>query len=531
MGRFYQMPRNRGGRSSLGAPCELLDLPLRRVEPRQAEAEQLLAALPERDRLVEAGLAPLEPLDDRARALSARSRRSSSLTASPRPVPPNAALRELDVDPAPRPERRGRAQLSVVGAHDRVAALERRRAARARAEPAPACSSRASPALEQERRAAPSRRAASPRGACRARAPAACRARARRGCDAPSRSRSSGGERLARAPRALDELAEQLLRVGDDELAGGSRRRGADVGGEVAERRVLLVPDRRDDGHGAAATARTTRSSLNGQQVLEAPAAAREDDHVDAGLALEALQRVHDAGAARAAPGRASPRPARARAGSGSWIAASTSRLAAASLPVTTPIRRGNRGSGACATARTVPRRRARLEPFERGEVRAEPEALDRRARAAGTPPAPRSSSGRPKTCTRSPSARSSRSASNVRRGIVAGRQAPSAGSLSVKNTLRQRSCRRSSVTSPSIQTVGSRASQSATPRLKPRRSRPCGRRRGSARPSPSAALICGRAAAGGSAQLQGLSARSDPLLRIPTLRRENARPSPSSWR
>jgi hypothetical protein len=45
-------------------------------------------------------------------------------------------------------------------------------------------------------------------------------------------------------------------------------------------------------------------------------------------------------------------------------------------------------------------------------------------------------------------------------------RQEPSLGSLSVKKTLAQRCCRRSSVTSPSIQTVGSRASQSATPRL-----------------------------------------------------------------
>ena len=68
----------------------------------------------------------------------------------------------------------------------------------------------------------------------------------------------------------------------------------------------------------------------------------------------------------------------------------------------------------------------------------------------------------------RSPSPRSSLSASNVRRGIDAGRHAPSSGSLSVKKTLPQRSFRRSSVTSPSIQSVGSRDSQSATPRLKP---------------------------------------------------------------
>ena len=55
-----------------------------------------------------------------------------------------------------------------------------------------------------------------------------------------------------------------------------------------------------------------------------------------------------------------------------------------------------------------------------------------------------------------------------MRRGIEAGRQAPSSGSFSVKKTLPQFGLRRSSVTSPSIQSVGSRASQSATPRLKP---------------------------------------------------------------
>ena len=48
------------------------------------------------------------------------------------------------------------------------------------------------------------------------------------------------------------------------------------------------------------------------------------------------------------------------------------------------------------------------------------------------------------------------------------GRQAPSSGSLSVKKTLAQFALRRGSVTSPSIHSVGSRASQSETPLLKP---------------------------------------------------------------
>ena len=47
-----------------GALRQLLDLPLGGLETRKTEAQQLLAALPELDRLVEAGVASLEPLDD-----------------------------------------------------------------------------------------------------------------------------------------------------------------------------------------------------------------------------------------------------------------------------------------------------------------------------------------------------------------------------------------------------------------------------------------------------------------------------------
>ena len=56
-----------GGRkrcSPGGALGELLDPSLGGFEPGEAEAEQLLAALPERNRLVELRLAALEPLDD-----------------------------------------------------------------------------------------------------------------------------------------------------------------------------------------------------------------------------------------------------------------------------------------------------------------------------------------------------------------------------------------------------------------------------------------------------------------------------------
>ena len=58
------MPDGVRRRSCRKPTSELLDLALRRVELRAAERVQLLAALPERDRLVERNLAALEPLDD-----------------------------------------------------------------------------------------------------------------------------------------------------------------------------------------------------------------------------------------------------------------------------------------------------------------------------------------------------------------------------------------------------------------------------------------------------------------------------------
>ena len=60
-------------------------------------------------------------------------------------------------------------------------------------------------------------------------------------------------------------------------------------------------------------------------------------------------------------------------------IAVSTSRLAAASLPVTSPIRRGSARQRPLALGREEPLGgELALQPLERGEVVAEPEALDR---------------------------------------------------------------------------------------------------------------------------------------------------------
>ena len=89
---------------------------------------------------------------------------------------------------------------------------------------------------------------------------------------------------VQRAACALETLA-QLGQVWHDEPRGSRRCRGAGVRGEVAQRRVLFVPDRRDERHRAAGDRPHDALVGERQQVLEAAAAAREHDHVGAARA------------------------------------------------------------------------------------------------------------------------------------------------------------------------------------------------------------------------------------------------------
>ena len=110
------------GTCRLGAAGELFDLPVRRVEPADAELVELLAALPQLDRLVQARFAALEPLDDllqlALRFFERRLRRSLDARSE-------AAVCDLDFDLVTARDRVRRANDLVVRAHDRVAALER----------------------------------------------------------------------------------------------------------------------------------------------------------------------------------------------------------------------------------------------------------------------------------------------------------------------------------------------------------------------------------------------------------------------
>ncbi len=79
--------------------------------------------------------------------------------------------------------------------------------------------------------------------------------------------------------RAVEGGAE-LGEIRHDETPGHRWRRGADIGGEVDERHVLLVADRGDDGHGAGRDGSHEALVGERQEIFEAAAAARDDDDV-----------------------------------------------------------------------------------------------------------------------------------------------------------------------------------------------------------------------------------------------------------
>ena len=257
----------------------------------------------------------------------------------------------------------------------------------------------------------------------------------------------------ARAVEPFDELGG----VGNDEPGGGGRRRRARNGVSCS------WPTAETTGTGHAATARTSRSSLNGSRSSKLPPPRVSTITSTSGAAQTSRSASIIAVAAKGPCTYVSATTTRA-AGNRAVIVASTSRFAAASFPVTSPMRRGRNGSGrlrsktpSAASFFFSRSSAARWSPSPKRSIDS--------ARMRKSPFAS-NSSGLPKTCTRSPSERSSRNASKRERAMVTPRHAPSFGSLSVKKTDCQRTLRRSSVTSPSTQIVGKRPSQSATPRL-----------------------------------------------------------------
>ena len=213
--------------------------------------------------------------------------------------------------------------------------------------------------------------------------PLECEAR----CGAEPLGRAAESLRVAfeRAPDAAAErvagaveTTRQLRELRDDELPRHRRRGRANVGGEVAERRVLLVPDRGDDRHRARSHRAHEPLVAERQQILEAAATAREHDHVDLRLLAERVERVDD-------PERG-PRPLDVRLGDehvrrgepaldGRDDVALRGGVVAGDEP--DPPREERQRPLPLGGEQALGGER-RLEPLERRQVRAEAEALDR---------------------------------------------------------------------------------------------------------------------------------------------------------
>src|SRR6187397_2193055 len=100
MDRILSRPRPEAlGLNGLDTPGKLFDSALGRVQFRRAQAIELLAPLPERDRLVEARLAALEALDDpfqlALRVLEGRLGHRVSSTRAPKPPIPSSTSTRL----------------------------------------------------------------------------------------------------------------------------------------------------------------------------------------------------------------------------------------------------------------------------------------------------------------------------------------------------------------------------------------------------------------------------------------------------
>ena len=125
----------------------------------------------------------------------------------------------------------------------------------------------------------------------------------------------------ASAPQSLAaslERGDELCEIGDDE-AGGRRWRGrAGVRGKVAERGVLLVADRGDDGYRAVDHCPHEPLVAEGKQILEASPAACEHDDVHRRLSGHGAQRGGDLSGGRRPLHHASRPRAAAREGTGS---------------------------------------------------------------------------------------------------------------------------------------------------------------------------------------------------------------------
>ena len=299
------------------------------------------------DRLVDRDVTALERPDDllelAPQLLEASSRPSGPASLMARTSIDRGrepAGRELDLEPVSGSGRGRLAQGLAAGPDDRVAAGEGR-ARRERLEAGGGMVEGDSPPFEEEEGSGPK-----PLSVAVEPLPVAGERPPHGGVHRSSRSRPSP--------------SLQLGEVRNDETGRGGGRRRANVGGEVAQRRVLLVADGRDDRHGAGGERADDGLVAEGQQVLEAAAAARHDDDVDQRVGRDAPERGGDARPCgrtlHAGLGDDDVRRGEAGADAGHDIA-SRRRVGARDHA---DGARETAAAGACARRRTAPRRPAR---------------------------------------------------------------------------------------------------------------------------------------------------------------------------
>src|SRR5215210_1887442 len=267
------------------------------------------------------------------------------------------ALGKLYVDLVACCEKGGGADDLVLRADDRIAAFEccarreRTQSATGLFEPGP-------PALEEERRAAPE--------------PVVRMIEASEvAVEHAYRGRFEGG-----ATRL--EALQELPKIGNDDARRRGRRGGANVRDQVAQRRVLLVPDGRDDRDCAVGNRPHEALVAEREQVLEAAAAARDHDHFDARRGAQATDGVDDrrrgAGSLHVSLGHEDSRRRKARSDSGQDVAF---RRGVVSGHQADSLRHERQGTLALGGEQALASELL-LQPLERGEVRTEPEPLDR---------------------------------------------------------------------------------------------------------------------------------------------------------
>src|SRR5439155_1886144 len=196
--------------------------------------------------------------------------RSSARSLSPRSEP---AVRNFDFELVAGDHGSGGSDDPCVAPHDRVAALERR-PRRQGAQAAGSVLEASALALDHQRGSALQMHVQLVEALARA-------------LERPS---DAALETRTRVVEAFMQFGD----IGNNEPSGRRRRRRADVRRQVAQRRVLLVADRRYDWQRARGDGANESLVAEREQVLEAPAAAREDDDVDVRSRAELLERVDD---------------------------------------------------------------------------------------------------------------------------------------------------------------------------------------------------------------------------------------------